>query len=53
MILYSEQYYVEQERMRRIKENMPEKCRECSQWRVTDLINEKVYCPYMINKCIL
>lgn len=53
MILYNEQYHISEIKMKRIKEDMPEQCRNCSQWRVVDLVNERVYCPYMINRCIL
>ena len=48
-----EQNYNDRAMLRRIKENMPEKCKNCTMWKITNLREQKVHCPYMLTKCIL
>ena len=41
-------------KIRKIKAQLPQKCKECGLLQILDLDNQKVYCPYMINnKCLL
>lgn len=37
-----------------IKDNLPEQCKNCSFFIVTNVSQHKVYCPYMVkDRCIL
>lgn len=40
--------------MKKLKEELPEQCRECSMLEIIDAKKKKVYCPYMIKeRCML
>lgn len=37
-----------------INNNLPEQCKNCSFFIITNITDHKIYCPYMIkDKCIL
>lgn len=36
-----------------IKKQLPEQCRNCSFFVVTNVSKHEVHCPYMFKKCIL
>ena len=41
-------------KIRKIKAQLPQMCKECGLLQILNLDNQKVYCPYMINnKCLL
>lgn len=40
-------------KLNRIRKQLPEQCKSCSFLEVVSIEKQKVYCPYMINKCIL
>ena len=41
-------------KIRKIKAQLPQMCKECGLLQILNLYNQKVYCPYMINnKCLL
>lgn len=38
----------------KLKRNLPEECRECTQLKIINLKRQKVYCPYRIkDRCVL
>lgn len=41
-------------KIKKIKAQLPDICKECSLLQIIDLDNQKVYCPYRINnKCLV
>lgn len=45
--------WIEKQRKKELIKQLPEQCRNCLQLRIIDVKNKKVYCPYMIKRCIL
>ncbi len=37
----------------KIIKELPEQCKKCSFLKIISTENKKVYCPYMIKKCVL
>lgn len=41
-------------KIKKIKTQLPQMCKECSFLKILDLDKQQAYCPYMIkNKCVL
>lgn len=36
-----------------IKKQLPEQCKNCSFFIITNISEHKVYCPYMVKRCVL
>lgn len=48
----------QEQRIRKIQEEnirkcLPPRCRKCSFLEFIDIKNKKLYCPYMINDCLI
>lgn len=36
-----------------IKKQLPEQCKNCSFFIITNIDKHEVYCPYMVKRCVL
>ena len=52
-ILDKQQKSESNERLKRIIEQLPEHCKNCSFLEIIDITKQIVYCPYMLKRCIL
>ena len=49
-----EQKYKDNDKLKQIKNELPEHCKNCSFLEVIDLDNQIVRCPYLVkNKCLI
>lgn len=43
-----------QEKLKRIKEELPQECKECGMYKIIDMDKAKIYCAYRLNNsCML
>lgn len=53
-MIETEEQREERIKLKKLKEQLPEKCKECTIYQVIDVNKGKIYCPYRImEKCIL
>lgn len=53
-MIEEEQKYKDNDKLKQIKNELPEQCQECSFLKVTSLREGKVFCPYMIKeRCLI
>lgn len=53
-MIEEEQKYKDNDKLKQIKNELPEQCRNCSFLVITNLREGKVFCPYMIKeRCLI
>lgn len=52
-MIEEEQKYKDNDKLKQIKNELPEQCQECSFLKVINLREGKVFCPYMIKDICL
>lgn len=53
-MIEEEQKYKDNDKLKQIKNELPEQCQECSFLKVTNLREGKVFCPYRIKeRCLI
>lgn len=52
-ILDKQQKSENNERLKRIIEQLPEQCKNCSFLEIIDITKQTVHCPYMLKNCVL
>lgn len=53
-MIEDEQKYIDIGYMNKLKKSLPDECKQCTIYKVTNLRKMKVYCPYRLkDRCIL
>lgn len=53
-MIEDEERYIDIGYMNKLKKSLPEECRDCTIYKVINLRQQKVYCPYRLkDRCII
>lgn len=53
-MIEDEQKWIDRDNLKKLKDKLPEECRNCNMLEIINLVKQKVHCAYRIkNRCIL
>lgn len=53
-MIEDQQKYIDKENLKKLRNKLPEECKNCSMLQIVNLTRQKVYCAYRIkNRCLL